>query len=443
MVSRPEVLVGSDARGPGRFATPRTDEPAASSAWALLRQPNFGVYFAGMFLSNVGTWVQSIAAALYVHRLTGSNLQVGLVTFAQFAATMVLTPWTGAIADRYDRRRLLIVTQVASSAASALLALVVWLDVGGVGAVFACTLLLGVATAFFTPAVKSLFPLLVAPANVRLAVGLDSATYNSSRAVGPVIGAGLVATVGFGASFLFNAISYFAFAAALLVLRPRAQTRGPAGAARLRQYLDILRAHPPLVALLVFTAGLSISTDPPGTLGPAFATDVYGLPDTMAGWLLGGFGLGAVLAAFLVVRQTRTPYRWIAVMLGLQAVGSLVFAGSTSLAVGIGGMVLAGLGFLAGQTGASTELQSVDDSIRGRVMAMWSIAFIGTRPIAAVVDGALADRFGVHWAATVLALPVLAAAILAGVIHLRRERPGAVEGAAPGPALGDGAQAGL
>ncbi len=408
-----------------------------TSAWALLRQPNFGVYFVGMFVSNVGTWVQAIAAALYVYRLTGSNLQVGLITFAQFAASMVLTPWTGGIADRYDRRRLLIVTQVASAAASALLATLIWLDVGGFPAVFAATMLLGVATAFFTPAVKSLFPLLVAPANVRLAVALDSATYNSSRALGPVVGAVLVATVGFSASFFFNAVSYFAFAAALLVLRPRPQARGNRGPTRLAHYVEILRARPELLVLLGITAGLSMSTDIPGTLGPAFVTDVYHLPDTTAGWLLGAFGAGAVVAAFLVVRHTSTPYRWMAVMLGLQALASFVFAGSTVLAVGLGAMFFAGLGFLAGQTGASTELQSVDDSIRGRVMAMWSLAFIGTRPIAAVIDGALADRFGVHVAAAVLAIPVSAAAIVAWIMHVRRERTPATAGVAAAAQRGE------
>jgi MFS family permease len=151
---------------------------------AVLTDRNFWPYFAGNVLSNCGTWFQNLAQALLVFRLTGSTLLVGVVNFAQFVGTLVLAPWAGAAADRYDRRRLLLVTQLVAFAVTAVLAgLAGWSDVGA-AVVIALALVLGVTTAYATPAMLALVPLLVPDHELPGAVALNSVTFNLARAVG-------------------------------------------------------------------------------------------------------------------------------------------------------------------------------------------------------------------------------------------------------------------
>lgn len=380
------------------------------SAPALLRDREFGPYFAGNLLSNCGTWFQNLAQSLLVFRLTGSTLLVGVVNFAQFAGVFVLAPWAGGAADRHDRRRLMLVTQLAAVAISAVLAAVAAAGAATAPVVIALALALGVTTAFSVPAMQALVPLLVPEADLAPAVALNAVTFNLARAVGPVAGAAVIARLGIPAAFALNASSYLALVAALAVIHPRAQA--PAARRRTRRRDDLaLLADRRLALLLTGVVALSITADPVNTLTPGFATQLFGRPDTVAGLLVGAFGAGAVVAALFVGRADDRIERRIARTLAVLGAGTLLFAVAPGLPVAAGALAIGGFGYLAANTTATTAIQTeVDDARRGRVMALWSVAFLGVRPLASLADGALAAATNLRVAAVVMALPALAAA---------------------------------
>src|SRR5581483_3986789 len=227
--------------------------PAA--AWRVIRSRNFGPYFAGNAASASGTWFQNLAASIFVYRATHSPFLLGVLNFCQFAPVLALSPWAGAFADRHDRRRLLLVTQVASVLLSGGLAVLGWAGLARVWNVIACSAGLGVASAFAVPSQQSLIAALVQPDDVPQAVALNSMTFNLARAIGPASAAGVIAGLGIPWAFALNSGSYLALVAGLLAVRPREEER--AERPSLRESFALLRADRRLtIALLVvMTAG--------------------------------------------------------------------------------------------------------------------------------------------------------------------------------------------
>jgi hypothetical protein len=200
------------------------------------------------------------------------------------------------------------------------------------------------------------------------------------------------------------------FAAAMMIARPAPQERR-VQRARLRDSVRMVIAERHLGILLLVVAAVSLSMDPVNTVTPAFATRIYGRPDTFIGVLIGAFGVGAVTATVLFTGEGRRPELVIAGTLALFGAGMIAFALSPAFGVGLAALVAAGAGYLSSQTRVTTLLQlEVSDAERGRVMALWSVAFLGTRPVASLVDGGLATALGPRWATLLMALPVLAAA---------------------------------
>ncbi|MFP5309557.1 MAG: MFS transporter [Actinomycetes bacterium] len=391
------------------------EEPGPSGTLAVLRQRDFGVYFVGNSLSNVGTWFQNLAAAILVYRLTRSAFLVGLVNFAQFIGAFLLAAPAGVAADRFDRRRLLIATQTVAAVVTGGLAVLVLLDLASAPLVIAAAFLLGLALAFMVPALLALVPLLVAPRDLDTAVGLNSLTFNLARAVGPVLAAAVIARADLGTAFAINAASFLVFIAALLVIRPRPQERTTGPRPRLLDTLRMVWADRRLRALLLAVVAVSTTTDPVNTLTPVFATEVLGRPDTTTGLLVGAFGAGATLTALTLTGWLRQQPRVLVVAMVVEGVGMLVFAAARTLPLALLGMAIAGAGFLAAITRATARIQTeVADGQLGRVMALWSLAFIGTRPLAALVDGAVAERFGAPAAAALLAVPAIVGAVAVG-----------------------------
>jgi MFS family permease len=415
-----EILSG--APSPGRQGE-RDPDGIRRSAARILADRNFAPLFVGNLLSNCGTWVQNIALVLLVYRLTGSTLAVGLVNFAQFAGIVLLAPWTGSAADRFDRRRLLIVSQLAALLITGALAVVAATDRASAPVAIAFALLLGVATAFATPALHALLPSLVRPADLGAAVAMNSVTFNTARAVGPALGALIVDRLGIPWAFALNSLSYAALIVALLVVRPAARTPADRSRPRLRDSLRLVRERPQLAILLGVIAVVAITIDPVTTLTPAFATLSFGSPDTVAGYLAAAFGVGAVMASLLPWHGSAAALgvRPIALPLGVLVIGMAAFALAPSLPLALVALGIAGAGFLLAQTRATTLLQlSVDDRERGRVMALWGIAFLGSRPLASVTDGALATVLGPRAAALLLLVPATAAVLL---LRFGGERP--------------------
>lgn len=377
--------------------------PSRRPGWALLRDARFALFFTGNFLSNLGTWFQNIAQGLLVFRLTGSPFYVGLVNFAQFAAVPVFAPLSGRLADRYDRRRLGILAQMVAAGIAGLLAVLYFLRELTPWHLIVGASLLGLANAFSTPVLQTVVAGLVRPQDLAAALAMNSATYNLARAVGPVLAVLTVETAGFGVAFLINAVSFCALALALLRIRLEGQGTHPAAP----PHPSSSTPSPTSVPLLLIAAGtLSVAMDPIMTLSPAFADRVFGRPDTWAGYLVGAFGIGAILAT---LRTGGMPSpRSVVLHMLILGIGGLGFALTPSGEVALAAAGVAGYGFLYANAGTQTLLLLAAPPERvGHLMGLWSVAFLGTRPVAALADGALASFVGLRAAAMLLTLPVL------------------------------------
>lgn len=411
-----------------------TDEPdgeAPRSGFAVLVSRDFGPYFVGNLTSSLGTWFQNLAASILVYRLTESTLLVGVVNFAQFIGAVLLAPWAGAAADRFDRRRLLMASQSAAFVITGVLAYLTLIDRVDAVTVIVAAGLLGLSLAFMVPAMLSLVPLLVPRRDLDTALSLNSVTFNLARAVGPVLAAIVIDRYGLGQAFAINALTFLVLIGGLLIIRPRPQAVVTGARPQLRESIALVRRDEVLTALLVVVAAASLTTDPVNTLTPEFATKVLGRSDTVTGVLIGGFGAGATLTALFLTGWLRRRRHTLVLSLTVEAAGMIVFGLAPNLPVAVAGMMLAGAGFLGAITRATTRIQNeVADDQLGRVMALWSLAFIGSRPIAALIDGAIADVAGPRVAAVTLALPALLAAWYIRRLIARREAEGVTAPAA-------------
>jgi MFS family permease len=397
-------------------ATPGTG-PAA--ALRLIGHRNFGPYFIGNASSATGTWFQNLAASLFVYRHTHSPFLLGVLQFATFIPVLLLAPWAGSAADRFDRRRLVLWSQLCATALAALLAGLAWARLAPVAVVITVSLGLGVVSAFSAPAAQALIADLVPREEIQSAVALNSMTYNLARAVGPALAALSVRKLGIPASFAINSGSYLVLVGGVLMVQPPIRELARRGEASLRESLRLLREQPQLLGFLLIVTAVGFGSDPINTESPAFA-HAFHRPDTDAGYVIGAFGVGAVLAAFVLAGRTAGTRRRMATTLALLGFGVIGFSVSPWLGLGFVFLAVAGFGYLASNTHATSRLQlDVDIAQRGRIMALWSVAFLGLRPLASLTDGAIAGAFGVRAAGVVLALPALAGA---GAIHFLQRR---------------------
>lgn len=400
-------------------------EDKERNAVRVLFTRNFGPYFLGNLLSNCGTWFQSIALSLLVYRITGSTLLVGLVNFAQFAGVILLAPWSGGAADRFDRRRLLIVTQLLAMAGAFTLTAIAAAGLTTVPLVIAVAFFMGFTTAFSSPAQQAIVPSLIKRDELGAAVAMNSVAFNLSRVIGPTAGAFVVNTLGIAWAFALNGLSYVALIAALLIIHPAVQARRAGARPGLRESLGIVRRDRRLVLLLVVVGSVSFALDPVTTLSPAYAKEVFKQPDTLVGFLLAAFGIGAVTAAVFASGRTATPYRRIALMLSLCSLGTVAFALVPVLPLAVVALLVTGFGYLAGHTRANALLQlSVPDEQRGRVMALWSVCFLGGRPVASLIDGAISSVAGIHISTLLMAIPTALAAYAMFTLHRERATVG-------------------
>jgi MFS family permease len=388
----------------------------------VLRSRNFWPYFAGNLLSNCGTWFQNIAQAILIYRLTGSTFFVGVVNFAQFAGVFLLAPFAGSAADRFDRRRLVVLTQVGAVVVTAGLAALQGAGLATAPVVIVLTGLLGLTFALAIPAIQAMVPDLVDPEHLAAALALSSVTFNLARAIGPVLGAVVVARLGIAAAFGLNSLSYLALIGGLLAVRPAQARRSAGSAPRWRESVRMVRDDVALVALLLVVAAISVTQDPVSTLTPGFSSEVFHRADTLTGVLVGAFGLGAAVAAATIAGRPGDPVRRLAPGCACMGLGMLAFAAAPTAPVALLALLVGGFGFMVTNTGATTALtMEAAPEQRGRVMAMWSLGFLGTRPPASLADGAVASAAGLRTAAVVLTVPVLAAG--GAMAALRRRVP--------------------
>jgi MFS family permease len=410
-------------------AVPADAQPRSTPA--LLRDARFGPYVVGQWLTNTGNWFHNVAAGIVVFQLTGSNTMVGVVGGLQFVFTLLLAPLAGSLSDRVDRRRLLLGAQLVGLLGALLLAgamLTVGLEaLGGVWPVFAATAVIGVGYAVSIPTIQAFVPSLVPRVDLPQAIALNSVTFNLARAVGPGLAGLLVAAAGAGFSFGVNALSFAAFALVLVWIgrgqgrpAPRPPSEDPSPLAGLR----LARRDPLVATVLLATIALGFATDPVTTLAPALA-ERLGRGEWLVGAIGSAFGGGATASAFLVRRLRSTVgARWQAVGgLGVLGVGIGVAGVAGTVPLLLVGVAVAGAGFIQGISQLNTTLQlHVDDDVRGRVMALWSVAFLGVRPVAALLDGVVADVAGLTAAMSLSAVLAIGSAAALWLTRRRHDR---------------------
>ncbi|WP_416483775.1 MFS transporter [Streptomyces sp. CL12] len=394
--------------------------------FAALRVRDFRLYFAGQCVSLVGTWMQAVAQSWLVLELTGSGTVLGLVVAVQFLPVLLLGPYGGLVADRADKRRLLMATQTALAALALILGLLTVTHLVRLWMVVILAIALGTVNAIDNPTRQTLVPEVVGPDLLRDAVGLNSVTTNAARAVGPALAGILIASVGVGVCFLANAAS---FAAVLLALgmmrtdRPRAAAPVEKGPGQLAAGLRYVRGTAGLWAPLAMMALI-------GTLAYEFQVVLPVLARTSAhgdartyGFMTSAMGLGAVVGGLAVAafgRAGAVPLIRAAAFFAVALTAAAVIPWLPGVLAALAVVGAASTAFLA--TGNTTLQLVAEPSLRGRVMALWSVTFLGSTPVGGPVVGVVAQHLGPRAGLGLGAAACLAATVL-GLAVLPRVAP--------------------
>lgn len=387
-----------------------------------LRHRNYRLFYGGQFVSLSGSWMQSVAQAWLVYRMTGSAVLLGSVNFAGQIPVFLLAPLGGAAADRYPRRRILLATQAASMALALTLAALTLLGTVEVWHVFTLAALLGVVNAFDIPARQSFVVDMVGKEDLINAIALNSSMFNGARIVGPAVAGLVVAAVGEGWCFFGNGVSYVAVLASLLsmrVARDAGRPRSGSALERIREGFRFAARTGPVRALLLLLGLVSLTGMPYAVLMPIFADQILGGGAGGLGLLMGASGLGALLGALALAarRSVRGLGRWIAVASASFGASIILFSLSRSFWLSAALLVPAGFSMMVQMASSNTLIQSmVPDELRGRVMAVYSMMFMGMAPVGALLAGTLAGRLG---APLTVALGGAACVAGAGLFRLR------------------------
>ena len=382
---------------------------------------NYRYYYYGQSISLVGVWVQNIAMGWLVYRLTGSALLLGTITFALQIPSLFITPFAGVLADRWDRRKVIILTQVLSMMVAFVLAWLTLTEKINVGIIIIMALINGVILAFDTPFRQSFVPdIITRREDLANAIALNSSLYNLARFIGPPIGGILIAWVGEGWCFFINGVSFLAVIAGLMAMRIQKKERHPRFGsimAQLREGISYAWSFRSLRYLITLVALSSFFGLPFQALMPLFAADILGGDSQMLGLLTGSLGAGALTGAFYLAAKKNT----MGIPLGtfrtamLFAAGLAVFALSSYTALSVVALVLVGFGMIVHFNSTNTLIQSIaDEDKRGRVVSLYSLTFMGITPLGSLLAGALAEYIGVPYTVFAFSVICLASALLFG-----------------------------
>lgn len=379
------------------------------------------MFFVGQILSLVGTWCASVAQGWLVYQLTGSGAMLGSVVAVQFTPTLVLSLWGGVIADKLDKRRILMAAQSLMMLSAAMLTVLVATGSVRLWHVFVLALVSGVGSAFEGPTRQAFVSELVRNEDMSSAIGLNSATFNASRVVGPAIAAGLIAVVGMAWCFAFNAVSFLAVLGGLLAMRPTELNRTetvPATGNHLDQIVEGLRfaVRHPDVRLSLITVGImaTLSFNLPVVL-PVLADREFAGGSSVYAVLVSVMAVGSLFGSLLGAGVTTPSHRTRVAALAIFG-ASMVLAGLMSnLVLAAAFLVAAGFGSIAFLTISNSMIQmNTPPGLRGRVMAVWSLVVVGTNPIGSMVTGYLVDFIGPAMTLVVAgAVPLVMVAVIA------------------------------
>jgi MFS family permease len=392
-----------------------------STTFRTLRNRDFRLFLGGQVISLVGTWMQMIAEAWLVYRLTGSSTLLGAIGFANQMPACLLGPLGGIAADRYPRQRVILVTQSASMILAFALAALTLTNTVEIWHIFVLASLLGVVNAFDIPARQSFIVDVVGRAEVVNAIALNSSTFNMARMLGPAIAGATVAVVGEGWCFFLNGVSYLAVIAGLLAMRlvkveilPRA---GSAFAHLSEGFLFCWQNR--LVRWLLFVVGVtSIFAFPFSALMPVFADQIlHGGPQAY-GLLTAASGLGSLAGALALAtrRHIEGLRHWAWVFTTVGAVALFLFGICDDFWLSFALLIVVGIGLMLGLGSISTLIQdATPDGLRGRVNAVYAMTFMGLAPIGSLIAGFAAEYVTAPYTVAAGALVTTSAAVMFGM----------------------------
>jgi MFS family permease len=385
-----------------------------------MRRREFQLYFTGNLVSNIGNGLNNVALAVYMRTITKASFWVGVANFSLLLPVILFALPAGQLADRTDRLRLLRKSQFVMAALAVLLTILVGTGHAGRYAVVALAFGLGIGVAIGIPAMQALIPQMVPPDEMHDAIGLNALTFNIARVIGPAIAAITLAALGPTWAFGLNAATFFVLLWALTAIgtapfpRPSDRPPGP-----MSEGLAYAWRHLRTRWMLLSIVAIGVSLDPIITLSPALS-DHYGLKTSAAGWIVAAWGGGACLAIIfargLIRTITHRGLGWIGLL--LLFAGMLGLGASPGIVEAIPACIVAGIGYIIATMAFTTTIQEdVPESLRGRVMAIWTLAFLAPRALAAVTEGALADHIGAR-----LTTAIFSVAALIAAVALRRVR---------------------
>jgi MFS family permease len=396
---------------------------AGADTFRSFQHRNFRLFFVGQLVSQVGNWSTLIIMTMLVLRLTDDGVALGLLAAAQFGPVLLIGPWAGLIADRSDKRRLLLIVQSLAMAQSFVLAAIGFQSQPPLIAIYLVAMLGGLTTAFDNPARRAFVVEMVPAEDIPNAVSLNSALMTGSRVIGPALGGLLATTIGFGWAFIVDGLTYVAVLAALILMNTA--TLNPAspaarGRGQVREGIRYVRSVPELWVSLMMMAVIGTLAFNFQTTLPLFTTrDLSGTERTFP-YLMAVLSLGSLVGALATARRRAIGLRTVgtsAVAFGA-ALGVLAIAPTMATAFPIGFAV--GLSSIAFMTASTAMVQlRADARMRGRVLALQTMVFLGSTPIGGPIVGFIAETVGARASLAVGAVATLAAGA-AGLTKARR-----------------------
>lgn len=364
------------------------------------RSRNYRLFFAGQSFSLIGTWMQGVAMSWLVYRLTGSALLLGVIGFVSQIPTLPISPFAGVIADRWNRRRLLIAIQTLAMVQAFILAALVLTGNIRIWEIVALSALLGIVNSFDIPIRQSFMVEMVGKDDLANAIALNSSMFQGARLIGPALAGLLIGVTGEGVCFLINGVSYLAVICSLVAIRIAHKPRSSGSLHVLNEFREGFAytfSFTPIRSVLLLIALVSLLGLPFSVLMPVFAKEVLnGGPHTF-GFLMTASGAGSLAAAlYLASRKNVLGLdRIIAMSPAFFGLSIIAFSFSRSLLLSLVILVFAGFGAMIQITSSNTIIQTVvDDDKRGRVMSLYTMAFLGMAPFGSLIVGALAGRIG-------------------------------------------------
>jgi MFS family permease len=369
------------------------------AALRSLRHRNFQLFFSGQLISLTGTWMQNIAQAWLVYRITGSSLLLGSVGFASQIPVFLFAPLGGIVADRRNRQHVVIATQAASMILAFILSLLTLTNTVQVWHIFVLSILLGVVNAFDIPARQAFLVEMVGREDLMNAIALNSSMFNGARIVGPAIAGILVASIGEGWCFFGNGVSYIAVIIGLMLMRVQERRKPPEGShlQHIMEGFQFARKAVAVRAVLLLLGVVSLVGMPYSVLMPIFADKILHGGARGLGILMGSTGVGALLAALALAAKKglKGLSRWIAFAAAGFGVSLALFSLSRQFWLSTALLIPVGFCMMLESSASNTLLQAmVPDELRGRVISIYSMMFMGMAPIGAFFGGALAERIG-------------------------------------------------